>query len=413
MYLVMSLDGKVDSQRLARIARLIVRAEPVLGCRFVPHPFRPYWERREDLDQVELFKFVESVDVEGVIREFVSSHLDPSRDPQFRLLLVRADTDTLCLGVNHMCSDGAGLVKLAYLVASTYLRLHEDPFLCLSPNLTDRSYRQLGKKLKLKGKLAIIGNGIHTFRTLRHSGKWKIPPVSVGQFRPDYDVLNIASDHVRAISHFARSNRVPLGVVLITATFRALRNIVPHTEDLPLPFFVPFDLRTFLPSGQDDAIRHFSSGTLLLASPNRKSEFSDDLAAFRAQVKAKNRPYSGIVSPLLIAETLQPINSLLHIMPFYLTQALYHRSIRSMKHGESNAVGMSFADVNSDRMRFDDVGVRHAYVLGNVPKMPGFLHFAAVRTRDSLSFSTCWFENSLSRSLVESILKQIVQELPQ
>ncbi len=38
---VMTFEGRLDPARLARAARLLLDAEPMLGCRFVPGPGRP------------------------------------------------------------------------------------------------------------------------------------------------------------------------------------------------------------------------------------------------------------------------------------------------------------------------------------------------------------------------------------
>ncbi len=58
--LVTDLDGPADPERLGRALRLLLDAEPVLGCRFVPAPHKPYWARLKDweLDEAELLEVV-------------------------------------------------------------------------------------------------------------------------------------------------------------------------------------------------------------------------------------------------------------------------------------------------------------------------------------------------------------------
>lgn len=41
----MEFDYFLDEQRLAKAIELIMDAEPILGCRFTPRFFRPFWER--------------------------------------------------------------------------------------------------------------------------------------------------------------------------------------------------------------------------------------------------------------------------------------------------------------------------------------------------------------------------------
>jgi len=44
------LDGRLDETRLLDALELAVRETPVLSCRYVEHPIRPYWERNPKAD---------------------------------------------------------------------------------------------------------------------------------------------------------------------------------------------------------------------------------------------------------------------------------------------------------------------------------------------------------------------------
>ena len=49
--MVLPFAVPLDEARLGRAARLMLDAEPILGCRFEPDPVRPVWRRRDDLDR--------------------------------------------------------------------------------------------------------------------------------------------------------------------------------------------------------------------------------------------------------------------------------------------------------------------------------------------------------------------------
>src|SRR3954451_13388935 len=51
LILVLSFADLLDEARLARAARMMLEAEPILGYRFEPDPVRPLWRRRSDLDR--------------------------------------------------------------------------------------------------------------------------------------------------------------------------------------------------------------------------------------------------------------------------------------------------------------------------------------------------------------------------
>ena len=52
--LEMGFDYKLDEKRLERAVFLITEKVPLLGCRFVPKRFRPYFERLE-IERFTLF----------------------------------------------------------------------------------------------------------------------------------------------------------------------------------------------------------------------------------------------------------------------------------------------------------------------------------------------------------------------
>ncbi len=48
IHLILDFEGTVEKKRLHRSLRLLLDAEPVIGCRFVDHWRKPYWMRLSD-----------------------------------------------------------------------------------------------------------------------------------------------------------------------------------------------------------------------------------------------------------------------------------------------------------------------------------------------------------------------------
>src|SRR5258706_6694231 len=93
MNAVISLSGRLDESRLRRAIRLSLDAEPGLGCRFVEHWFRPYWQRYENLDGLPLFEIRRSSGFEAD----VVSLAEASLDLPIRVNLFRGDSELLCV----------------------------------------------------------------------------------------------------------------------------------------------------------------------------------------------------------------------------------------------------------------------------------------------------------------------------
>ena len=125
---------------MARAVRLTMDAEPVLGCRFVKHPWRPYWERRDDLDRLHLCSVVEPQDPESELWRFIAMPLDPYEDSQVQVRIFRSGTDTLCVRLDHLAADGAGAILRRYLPAG-----HVVPVCTLSGATTVAITRQSGE----------------------------------------------------------------------------------------------------------------------------------------------------------------------------------------------------------------------------------------------------------------------------
>src|SRR2546426_793897 len=124
---VLTLSGRIDEFRLRRAIRLAMDVEPILGCRFVPHGLRPYWERRTDLDSLQLCEVIEGDQQSDVFARFLVETLDPVRDPVLRVVVFRGATDTLCVKAPEELGDGPSMAPLIRLVVGTYQRLLTEP----------------------------------------------------------------------------------------------------------------------------------------------------------------------------------------------------------------------------------------------------------------------------------------------
>ena len=117
---VVTFNGTVDAERMAHAVRLTLDAEPVLGCRLVIHPWRPYWESRSDLDTLCHCLLVEAEDTEVALQRFMADAPAPCSDRPLHVALFRGRTDTLCIRISHAAADAGGLLEYLALLSSTY-----------------------------------------------------------------------------------------------------------------------------------------------------------------------------------------------------------------------------------------------------------------------------------------------------
>jgi len=110
------LDGRLDETRLLDALELAVRTTPVLSCRYVEHPIRPYWERnpKADCRSKDVFCICQAADAcfQDVLENFLSCPIRESTAPQIRVMVLRtASTDSLILKLNHQAADAFALQK--------------------------------------------------------------------------------------------------------------------------------------------------------------------------------------------------------------------------------------------------------------------------------------------------------------
>ncbi len=415
-HLILSLDGHVDEGRLAKSARLAAEVEPLLGCRFVDQWFRPRWERQFELRELELLRVEEPADVPARLREFMSENCDPRYDLQFKLLLLRKGTDTICLRVNHMIADGRSGKDLIHLLASIYNRLGENPGYHPRPHLMrDRSFKSLSQQLTWKDKRAIVRNARWPIRRLKRSGlNWQFPIPSTDSGRIRMLTLALPRERGEAIRRYARHHQFSLNLVLITAFFRALAATVPHQDDVPLSIITTVDLRRYLQSKQTDTLCNMGGAEILFAPATMETPFHDIVAQFQEQfegLKAKYLGFNVLALILLLLEGFPLVRPFSACIPFAFLKALINRVLRSPVR-QGIAVLTNVGEVDQEICRFGDTEATHATLFATVPRRPGILGLAVIYFRNAITISCSHFENRMSQTIMQAVLDRMDHELP-
>ena len=137
--MVLKLSGRVDEISLARALRLTLDLEPVLSSRFVGSGGSPYWERRDDLEQIRVCSVVEAPSQEHGIQAFINESVHADADPLVVSRVFREkEADTVCIKVNHSACDAGGLKEYISILSDVYGRLCADPGYSIKPNLYGR-----------------------------------------------------------------------------------------------------------------------------------------------------------------------------------------------------------------------------------------------------------------------------------
>jgi NRPS condensation-like uncharacterized protein len=397
---VIAFSGRVDEERMARALRLMLDAEPVLGCHFVDHPWRPYWQRRNDLDRLALCPVMETADPGQDMLRFATHPTDPTARPQVQAHLFRNGMDALCIKVDHGAADATGAKEVAYLVADIYRQLGDDPAYRPVPNLDgSRSQHQVLRRFSLWDKYGAV----------RHASgmqqRWGFPS-SGGKHTSGrtFAVRRLGAERLEALRAYAKQHQATVNDLLVTAFFRSLFEVVNPEPNLPLPVMVPIDLRRYLPSGRAGAICNLASAFFPAIVRIPGEPFERSLFRVRSAIDAQKASRSGLGGAISISLALRT--------GFAPMRLVAHR-IRgnSVRHGRSDPVLSNFGLIDPECLNFGDVTVKDAYMLGPTLYAPGLM--LAVSTFDStMTFAVGFSSVATETRIVERFLDLFERELP-
>lgn len=407
IHCVISFDSRINEKRMARAVRLTLDAEPILGCRFVPGAWRMYWERRTDLDAIKPFRFETSADVSSQIIRFLTAPADPCKDPLAQVLLLRSDKDTLCIKVNHVVADAAGVKDYAYLLAMTYQTLADDPGYTPEPNLNgSRSMRQVSRQLGFWDKLRIIR---YTFRDLRFllfpRVNSTLPLFISDPSDRTFVIRRIGPRQFRAIRAYGRSRGATINDMILTAAYRSFLGIIRPDTDVPMRLVTTADLRRYLPAGKAGAICNLSGVFSLKMTWDPKAAFDDTLQLIRDQMKSVKADFIGLG------------NHPVFVLPAKILPAAWNRRIGDRmgeglrRTGKDVPPGLTnMGRIDKGRLVFGDAQVTDAFLTAPVVFSPLFL-IGVSGFGESLTMSAGFCGSTANTPVVEQVFNRMEREL--
>src|SRR5262245_5397070 len=167
MHLVFRLPGRLDAARLKRAARLMIDAEPILGCRLDASGIQAIWRRHLDPDRIAWFEESTAENENAAIRDLLA-RMAPLDGALFTLRLLRQPArDLLAISVHHAIADGAAAFDCAYEIAAIYTALAADPAFRPDPNRASRDSFEWMQQFTWRDKLRLI---LRDLGELRHAG---------------------------------------------------------------------------------------------------------------------------------------------------------------------------------------------------------------------------------------------------
>lgn len=399
MHVVITFTSQINAPRLAKALRLVMDREPILSCRFIEQGNRVVWERRNDLDQIELLRVVDTGDLQASVYEFAVFPSDPCVDPLVQARLFRSPAgDTLCLKVNHVAADGAGVKEVAYLVADTYRRLEENPdYNPGQANFNQRSqaaiFRRAGLMNLLKYRPRTLGLPPMPF---------SLPFTGTDGDRRSFAVRKMAPADFQALKGYAKQHGATVNDLILTALYRSMFSQGNPPADMPLPVQVSLDLRPLLPKGKEQPVCNLSGALYPVVVYHPGETFEQTLAGVQAEMGRLKQGLPGLTGAMLIEMAM--------LQGFAKAKAMLSSMTRVRSNRVTPLLLSNFGLLDSSRLAFGSLEIVEAFMLGPVMFGHGVM-LTASTFAGQMTLAIGYCQSNIASQTVECLLEQVRLEL--
>ncbi len=405
--MVLSFPVRLDPVRLARAARLVLDAEPIVGCRFESHPRRPVWRRRDDLDDVDWCVVHSTDDPDELIRSLLvprPEHLEQT----FLVHLVHCPAgDMVLIWMSHLIADGSAAGECAGLLASIYSRLASDPGYTPEVNREPRDGLLWMADLTARDVLRIVRRDIvdawqargrvHGFQ--RDYESFRAAPRTGAAFVKH----RIAPTDVAAIDRFAAARRCTRNDLLTTAMIRAFREFAWQGPAAKTRVGLTVNLRTYAPPRRRYPLCSMVGITWVSVGPDLGAAFDDTLAAVTKVIRRQKKAFMGAANPLFVR--------VMAAMSFQRKRGFVVGQLRRMVGPPTPPTFSNGGRIPAAKLRFDGVAPDEAGYVVYPSALPMFL-VTALEYQGAVTLTACFQPADLSVDRVKAFLEQMAREIP-
>ena len=412
-HLFLPVATRLEPQRLARAARLLVDSEPVLGCRFEMTATGARWRRHEDPDRVAWLEIAQAPDFDTAVSSVMLSEETPGDRTVVVRLFSLPQHDLVAITLDHAAGDGAALLECAYQLAELYSILRDRPDHRPVPNLTPRDgfewmqgFSRRDKARTLLRDLGAIGgaigragrrpSGIAHGHTLE---SWKAVP----RRAPTHIDRQVSATEFEAMGRFARANGSSVFTLLVAAMARAFVDFAGVDPGRPFQMQTVTDLRRFTRAHERPPLRNMVASASLLFDPARHAPFTATLENARRELDRMRWGMRGAMNPIA-ASLVQRLS------PATKRQA----TEKALRGKFRRPVPLTFSHsgrVDERRLLFDGVAPDRVLLIGGWMPMPVLL-IVGLEYRGALSLSVGFQDHDIPTARARAFLDGIVAQVP-
>lgn len=395
---VIQLNGRINEVILKQAVRLSLDEEPILGCRLIEDDNNPFWEPRKDLDTLEICSVIETQQVELELHKFIGEVYDFICDCQIKVKVFRAESDTICIKLNHACSDVGGIKRYVDLLVSIYNHLfHHRQYVVESKLYYSRDQELIFQNPSIANMIQNLkeedSSASHTVVFPCSIGVNKEQTVALGKMYPE---------HFDAVSSYARSKGATINDVLLTAYIRVISKIA-KIQNATISVHLTVDLRRYLPDRLDGPICNLSGMELITTRQNLNESFNGTLSNVLIETKRIKNNYPGIRMALFIQMVAKS--------NFKDAKTLFQQLREDdIKRGQSNPWFSNVGVISEKKIKFGLLEAVDCYMVGPALYSPVFMMLASTYNK-TLTLSANFFQSTMHKVLVQQMIDTMLCDL--
>jgi NRPS condensation-like uncharacterized protein len=395
---ILRLNGRINEAMLNLAVRRSLDVESILGCRLIEDDNVPFWEKRKDLNELELCSVIETKEVEAELNKFIGEVYDFTCDCQIKVKVFRAESDTICIKLNHACSDVGGAKRYVDLLVSIYDHLfHHRQYVAESRSLDNRDQEPI---FRLPAIATMINNLVKDEGAPSHT---VAIPCNTGENKKQTVVLGkLNSEYLDVVRSYARKKGATINDVLLTAYNRALSNVA-EIQNKTISVCLTLDLRKYLPDRIAGPICNLSGMELITTQQNRNESFDETLSKVLIETRKMKNNYPGIRMALFIKMVTKS--------NFKDTNILFQQLREDdIKRGRSNPWFSNVGVITKKKIKFGLLDVVDCYMVGPAMFSPVFMMLASTYD-NTLTLSANFFQSTMHKALVEQLIDTMLCDL--
>ncbi len=398
---IIYLNGRLDEKILELAVEASTRIAPILCCRFQEKYFRPFWQPVPTLSIDKIFYFLETLTPDEEIQKSLIREINPLTGPIFRVDLIRSQTDTICINLDHTAGDASSVTFYAYLLTSLYKSLQKNPSFSPEPNLRLlRKFRLMPANLKFKEKVRLV---LQSYSRSKIVMSWQFP-WKKGELSRSKRILmhQLRNEKSSALLQYAASTHSWPTDVILAAYFRALHSVISPDENTSLSIRVPVNMRAYKSAGERGQIANLSS-SFDATIPRIGTDFSDTLTLVAREMEQKRKKFPGMA---LILKMIP----LLELLPYKFVKKAF--SGGKIKIPSTPPWLIQMGTIQPCKLDFGEIHATSAFPLQSVGRAPGVFQLGVSRFENIFTFIVCFFGDDDEMKLVTHFLDLFENELP-